>query len=735
MNSYRLIINNYDESSVTATEASSGAIGYTVVRSPKGPDYPVLIKNVSQLHKIFGSPSKDYPELFEAETFIANGHQAYICSSGAALNSEGKEETSSKIPYIVVCDEGNFRAVDLIDYTDSIKEFAELGDASGDCSALATTASTSINVYGNTKVVEGAVRFNAASKCLIFPMHNVATKNRTDGDTTQIGDTEATNNKLDSVFNGKQYILSSGTYGDIKITISGADVIEEASKAYIGSVKFFNPTNNASIDSISGTAEEASYKVGLVITGSEESDKSAALTKVMVENITKSSLLVNGFSLIEAKTIDSSTIRALVIPKHVNSTEMTIAFSSPEYTGSSTEKYRNKDIRNTLYLAVSSPEYTGADNITGTLDETSTSELFFNDVINSSYSQELIAIYRVKKWSAALSTSYSSGNIERTITLPAGIKKSSSANTISSAWACAQDNEYEDVDVFFDSFIHRVRRDAETKEVMNEAPSEGFMALSATSPLCNFIYSRTVPKDLIEDADTCNCGNTFYTICGLKKVTYVNSNGVASSFESPCVGAYASMICDIIDSAYGGVAPMFLNSNGLGGQLNFPVGSVSSKMVYNYSSDNQKALEKKNYNPIIFDSTYGTMVTAQRTNATGVLTDWSYIGHVCSFLTFQREVRTNVMIPQLGKANNPYYRELRAEQVSQILRPRLEGSNAIWEAATVDTSTNTGANDEAAQKAKKFIINVRVKPSPFSEYVVLNFTNYNDSSSSEATTV
>ena len=117
------------------------------------------------------------------------------------------------------------------------------------------------------------------------------------------------------------------------------------------------------------------------------------------------------------------------------------------------------------------------------------------------------------------------------------------------------------------------------------------------------------------------------------------------------------------------------------------------------------------------------MVVGQKTCKSGEVTDWSYIGHVCSFLEFQREVKEQVMIPQLGKPNNPRYRELRKEQVERLLSPRIESNNRIWAEAIVDTSTAAGVNDTQAQRARKFVINVKVKVDIYSEYVTLNFTN------------
>ena len=90
-------------------------------------------------------------------------------------------------------------------------------------------------------------------------------------------------------------------------------------------------------------------------------------------------------------------------------------------------------------------------------------------------------------------------------------------------------------------------------------------------------------------------------------------------------------------------------------------------------------------------------------------------------MVFIKQIRKNVMFPQIGKKNNPYYRTLRKEQVQQYLRDRISGPDRIWSEGIVDTSTADGVNDINAQRARKFVIKVSVKVDTFSEYVELNF--------------
>ena len=749
MDSYRLIINNYDESSVTAMETSEGTIGYTVVTSPKGPanGKPVLVTSVSQLYNTFGEPSRDYPELYEAATFIGNGHSLYVCSAGAKEVEGGDAEDKSN--YVIVASEGNFLSENQLTYKNDVLNFIEEGDSdavSNTLSGLIPEDGVEVRAGNYGAAYRGTVGEGPSSQKVIYFKINTLTAEKyvTTADSEVDG---VTHNlvgpglpKIGTTESPKKFHLSglsSNTISttDVDLYVDGTNVTEDISGSkVIGKVGYIKigdgsskvTTNQPLADDLVGS----DYAQVIYILGGDDSGdttlKTSGISTLYESNSNRQNLVLE-----DVISIMKSHVKAIIFPKAGNTDPLKITFAAKESTGDEIERERDAEVRNTLIMSV------GGTTIQGTLGGSASN--CFNTESNSSYAQDFIAVYEIGSFENSdlleSDVEIDESNIEGTITIPAGTKAVASKTTIEEAWANASDSEFDDVAIFFDSRKHGTLPDGSSAEDL----SGGFAGLKASRPLCNFIYNYTVAKTggKLEDAEARVIGNNFYTISNFKKVSFTPSDGSkATSFYSPMTGAYASMIATIIDDAHGGIAPMFLNSSGMGGQLSFPVGNRgNARMAYNYSSDDQKALEKKNYNPVIYDNTYGTMVVAQRTNASGVLTDWSYIGHVCSFLTLQREIRTNVMIPQLGKANNDYYRSLRAEQVSQLLRYRLEGSNAIWNAATVDTSTNTGVNDTQAQKAKKFIINVRVKPEPYSEYVILNFTNYNDSSTSEATVV
>ncbi len=294
-----------------------------------------------------------------------------------------------------------------------------------------------------------------------------------------------------------------------------------------------------------------------------------------------------------------------------------------------------------------------------------------------------------------------------------GCEKNYDTEAIETGW----DNAVEvndSIDLFFDPACHNVESTAPTGKFFGLAARNRYMGLAG------YIFNATAAPDKVDSIKPLTYGPNYWSICNQAVINPASAN----SFYSSMVGARAVMQARIIEKNYGGSAPMYINDgNGLGGQLGSLVGS--SKLRYSFKDpDVRQKFANKNYNVVISDPNYGVLITAQMTCKQGALTDWSYIGHACAFLNLQKLIWDNVMTPQVGKANNPYYRELRAQQVQRYLDVRTGGSNSIWAAATVDTSTAPGVNDAAARKANKFVITVKVKVNIFSETVTLNFVNF-----------
>ncbi len=211
---------------------------------------------------------------------------------------------------------------------------------------------------------------------------------------------------------------------------------------------------------------------------------------------------------------------------------------------------------------------------------------------------------------------------------------------------------------------------------------------------------------------------------------YMSENYNATSYWNIPLGSIASMLSLIIDSRLGGAAPMYTNegtSPAVGGQLN----KVVVKQKYNFGADNLDILDSNGINPIILDTFYGLMITSQKTAQSSLnLTDWSYIGHQMAFDLFESELKLNVMIPQLGKLIDNYHMNLRSTQAQLLLNKRLAGATAIWSDGKVYVSE---VNTPATLAQNNFMIKIRVKVTPFSEYVTLIFSNVGQTSSVSVT--
>ena len=276
--------------------------------------------------------------------------------------------------------------------------------------------------------------------------------------------------------------------------------------------------------------------------------------------------------------------------------------------------------------------------------------------------------------------------------------------TLEDGWLFPEKPEYGDVDLFFNSEV-------------DPDPNSSFFTLADRTPypVQGFLFSMTPPN--LEDISPLSFGPRYWNICG--KFTRVSAY-TKEKYVSGLVGSRALMQAKIIEGGYGGIAPMFLNENGMGGQLNVSV----RKALNSWDKNEVDILTDNNYNPIIKDPTYGLLLVGQKTCQAGALSDWSYIGHACSFITLEKALIDPVLTPQVGRANNDYYRDLRKTQVEAYISPRISGPKAIWADAIVDTSTREGVNDDTALEAKEFRIVIKVQPNIYSEYVTLTLSSY-----------
>ncbi len=770
MDTSRIVINTIDNST-SYVEQSTGVVGFTVVKAPKGSITPrkILAGGASKIKDIFGEATEEYPELFEVETFNKE-YDIYVSAP----------YTSATVPVAYLTPHGVVKGSQNVAYTSQIEQYIEDGTYLSDDSFETTSLLGSLippkpagdikayipvdyeinhlNSYGLTSEEDTysvfvddnkEYRSFAGGLAIQLGLSYNELKGYKDSDgLIKVVDSEGTptTKSLKKIFEG-----TDGRIGNFKLLESstGSNLIfvpispsTDASLQTVDAEETTEDTSSSGTTSegaTGGTTEETPSSPTITYIDMNGAPQTANSANVKDYSYTGLVVILNGLTdtkytkstVYLTLNIEEEDIHAVILPKYPSDRKLHIDFT-PFAALNLFNNPSVSDIRNVLSMTVYEVgSFHGISNpfsgIVGSIDSDAVSaagtSLAFG-ANNSLYNmQNLVCVYPVEPFRDSDITNLSAKGYA-SVDLYGGIrnleKDKDNKDVHERGWEEAEDSEYSDVDIFFDSTRHNV--DVSGDNVV--LPNGKFFSLYKKHPLAGFIFNATIaPSALKEEAKVkyttpLEYGANYWNICNEGLINIGNGKII-----SPLTGARALMQARIIENKFGGAAPMFTNtgSPAIGGVLS-SIASIS-KLRYKYDKDMQSLLDTMNYNPVISDRNYGIMLTGQKTCKAGALTDWSYIGHVSAFLNFKREVRKYVMIPQLGKPNNPYYRELRRDQVLNILNRRLEGGNRIWAEGVVDTSTVDGCNDALALKARKFVINVKVKVDIFSEYVELNFTN------------
>lgn len=277
---------------------------------------------------------------------------------------------------------------------------------------------------------------------------------------------------------------------------------------------------------------------------------------------------------------------------------------------------------------------------------------------------------------------------------------------VKQGWTEAFDSQYDDVYIFMDptgeEFVHTQHA-----------------SLVMTHKLAIAISPKNITKaEFANPSKITVTGRSKQTAQFAGEFQYYDAYTGKSFWMKP-IGDVGLMCARIYDFKMGGWPPAWYNYNDMGGQLPRAV----LKARWNFSDTATKIMDEKGINPIVYNSDDGLMVTSSKTTQDpNNLTDWSYLEHVMAFLLCKRDIRDNVMRQQIKKPIDDYWMGVRQTQVEAILAKRTTGSNKIWTKAICDIA---GVNNDITKAARKFVIYVKVKVTPFSEYVELQFENVN----------
>jgi hypothetical protein len=298
------------------------------------------------------------------------------------------------------------------------------------------------------------------------------------------------------------------------------------------------------------------------------------------------------------------------------------------------------------------------------------------------------------------------------------------SNVLTQGWNLISTNDLQNVSIFFDPEC-----DPNTATTMSNLRSSTFT-------FATFITGIKVAAPIsVSTSDNNTATNAIITARALLPNTtglayycnefYQTETYNGTYYWNSAIGSTAAMLARIMDSRLGGAAPMFTNegSPAVGGQISKNV----LKQKYSFNADNLDTLDAAGVNPIILDNFYGLMITSQKTAQSSMtLTDWSYLGHQMSFDLFERDIKNNVMLPQIGKLIDNFHMQLRKDQARIWLNKRLSGPTAIWSEGQVFVQE---VNTPETKAQNNFMMKIRVKVTPFSDYVTLIFNNVAQTSS------
>lgn len=763
MDTNRIKVYNHDLSTATI-ETVTGYTGFTVVEAPKGPKTPIRLNanSAAKMQDIFGKSSAEYPELFEAEIYNSQ-YDMYLSAP----------YSYAKVPAAYLTKKGFFLGADLVNYNDALEFFAINGyfENELDEDAEADSSLANIKDFDDTfKVLQTIdTSFIYGNASVNTKVNNEATVKEVRSFFVKIPTSSKENNSYAATYRVAHlpYKItgSNQNYLDIELDANGNLNIDNNAKTIgeflqVKEITVENQTQkkaykvkaNASDPIDSGIIFNDSFNLDnglyLWLYGADKSSFTPTDLKYKLDEpveqkalkLYKCELLKNilGTTSEKGKTVGDA-IYAVIFPKFPSTNTLHISFKD---FNSKNYKPNDPDARNILSITAwedNTFHSSQAQGVTfsGSLDNLNTQVSSFN-ATNVAYStQNLVAVVPLKAFKDKSELDPNTLDIDTfkgygSLILENGIRetdKDSEGQSVSSialhnmGWEKADDPEYSDVDLFFN--CERNVLDFSNYKTFNKSNAglSEFFRLADKHPYAGFLFNATLsPKVLdskaLDKTYQLDFGSSYWNICNELVVDLVDG----SRFMSTMIGSRAIMQTRIIEYKYGGVAPEFTNtgSPSMGGQL---PGLVSTKIRFKYTKDQQDQLDEMNFNPVISDRTYGLMLTGQKTCKEGDITDWSYIGHVSAFLNFEKEIKAAVMDPQIGKPNNPYYRELRKFQAEEILSKRLTGATRIWSAGIVDTSTADGVNDVQALRARQFRIKIAVKVDTFSEYVILDFTN------------
>ena len=170
----------------------------------------------------------------------------------------------------------------------------------------------------------------------------------------------------------------------------------------------------------------------------------------------------------------------------------------------------------------------------------------------------------------------------------------------------------------------------------------------------------------------------------------------------------------------GGYAVAWVNENGVGGQLNDSRITDLADNQSEWSQSELKLLNDNRINSVVYDDSFGVMITSRRTTFDGY-SDYSFNDYSGIMDYILKNVIKNVLPYQIVKKNDVEHRGIVYARTDAIIKPLSVAPLNLINAYAIKCDEEN--NNDEAMVNEEFHLDIAIKMTPKSEYIVLQFTN------------
>lgn len=666
--SWRINVSMNNKSQRTLVSPSSGT-GATVVRALRSLDEPVLFNTgeTDKMLAMLGSPSASNPELLEALEYN-NSYPLYLCSpatmgvqSAALITTLGTKRLTTGVSMV------NGK----IDSLEDVTFACVLQKSSTEESTFVGKMFDSLDTDSyNYDKLKGAILNSSASS---------ATSDTSHFSLMYKGAASALALKL------TQSISVSPTY-----------TIEETSTPTI-----IGP--GSTFDSTDGTV---TIKLKTGITSSN------SLLMYFHVNLNSSTITTeNGkiFALVVSKGSSSTDYMRVRVTKNVHESTNSVTYDNPY--SSFTIEYMYKNIKGKYISADSSPaEFGISKDVVNAYGTSLNPEKVFS---GNSY----LTVYVNYNSGLAVSDFAPTSDGATLVTDPSYVILSGGYHLISDIDFTAGWNFYKDSNTYRMDLMFDASCDKNAIDGASSVRTGGFQ------PYVRVLLPIPAPATYVDYNSVLESKNSVGYAVDRGISLYFGYFKIQNNYSNDGdvtwipMGEVAKRHADAIKYSYGGLATAWVDENGVGGQL---TSGRILKAVYSISENDSYEMDINRINPIVYDYTYGPMITSRRTTVMDD-SDYSFNDYSGIFDYILKRVVTNVLPYQNVKFNDADHRRVVKNKIEGIASPLTVAPYNVLNAYLVKCDAEN--NSQTQLDKEEFHVDMAVQVTAKSRWIYFTFTN------------